>query len=68
MKKVIAVLLGLTLTCSVFLGGCGDKDDGKITESSRTPAAAESSANILEKAPRRPAKSLVRLAVRCKTA
>ena len=50
MKKVIAVLLGLTLTCSVFLGGCGDKDDGKITESSRTPAAAESSANILENA------------------
>lgn len=50
MKKVIAVLLGLTLSCSVFLGGCGDKDDGKITESSRTPAAAESSTNMAEKA------------------
>lgn len=50
MKKVIAVLLGLMLTCSVFLGGCGDKDDGKITESSRTPVAAESSTNIVEKA------------------
>lgn len=49
MKKVIAVLLGLMLTCSVFLGGCGDKDDGKITESSRTPAA-ESSTNMAEKA------------------
>lgn len=51
MKKVIAVLLGLMLTCSVFLGGCGDKDDGKITESSRTPlGSVESSSNIAENA------------------
>lgn len=51
MKKVIAVLLGLMLTCSVFLGGCGDKEDGKITESSRTPlASAENSTNIVENA------------------
>lgn len=51
MKKAIAILLGLTLACSVLLGGCGDKGDGKITESSRTPAAsAENSTNIMENA------------------
>ena len=61
MKKVIAVLLGLMLTCSVFLGGCGDKDDGKITESSRPPlAAAENSTNIVENASSRLAEGVTR--------
>lgn len=37
MKKGIAILLGLTLACSMLLAGCGDPDDGKITEPSSSP-------------------------------
>ncbi|HIT54575.1 MAG TPA: hypothetical protein IAD07_11630 [Candidatus Fimivicinus intestinavium] len=58
MKKVVTILLGLTLVCSVLLAGCGDADDGKITEPSSSPV--ENSTNMMENASSRLADDMTR--------